>query len=48
MKAGPEFERDYVKAQVEGHKELLAIQEAYLKARRRRGRRPTWPSSPRA
>lgn len=32
MKAGLEFERDYVKAQIDGHTQLLAIQEAYLKA----------------
>lgn len=32
MKAGEAFERDYVKAQIAAHKELLAIQEAYLKA----------------
>ncbi len=31
MKGGAEFDRDYVKAQLEGHKELLAIQEDYLK-----------------
>ena len=31
MKAGPEFDRDYIKAQIDGHKELLAIQEDYLK-----------------
>ncbi len=31
MKAGPEFDRDYVKAQVQGHRELLAIQDTYLK-----------------
>lgn len=31
MKAGPEFDRAYLKAQVEGHRELLAIQEDYLK-----------------
>ena len=31
MKGGTEFDRDYVKAQIEGHKELLGIQEAYLK-----------------
>ena len=32
MKAGPAFDRDYIKAQVDGHKLLLDIQEAYLKA----------------
>ena len=32
LKAGPEFEREYVKAQIDGHKQLLEIQEAYLKA----------------
>ena len=31
-KPGVEFERDYVKAQIEGHKQLLEIQEAYLKS----------------
>jgi putative membrane protein len=31
MKAGPAFDRDYVKAQIDGHKLLLDIQEAYLK-----------------
>ncbi|WP_165491199.1 DUF4142 domain-containing protein [Lichenihabitans psoromatis] len=31
MRAGVEFERAYVKAQVEGHRELLEIQETYLK-----------------
>ena len=31
MKSGAEFDRDYVKAQIEGHRELLSIQEAYLK-----------------
>ena len=31
MKAGPEFDRAYLKAQLEGHKELLTIQEDYLK-----------------
>ena len=31
MKAGPEFDRDYVKAQVQGHRELLDIQDTYLK-----------------
>lgn len=32
MKAGAEFDRDYVKAQIDGHKQLLEIQAAYLKA----------------
>ena len=32
MKAGAAFERDYVKAQIEGHRKLLALQEAYLAA----------------
>lgn len=32
MKAGPDFDRDYVKAQVQGHRELLDIQETYLKS----------------
>lgn len=31
MKPGKAFERDYIKAQIEGHRTLLAIQEAYLK-----------------
>ena len=31
MAAGPEFEKAYVQAQVEGHKKLLDVQEAYLK-----------------
>lgn len=31
MKPGKTFDRDYAKAQVEGHKALLAIQENYLK-----------------
>lgn len=31
MKAGPEFDREYVKAQIDGHKQLLEIQTAYLK-----------------
>jgi putative membrane protein len=30
MKAGPDFDREYVKAQIDAHRELLAIQEAYL------------------
>lgn len=30
MKAGPEFDKAYIKAQVDGHKKLLEIQEAYL------------------
>ena len=30
MKAGPEFDRSYVKAQIEGHRKLLEIQDAYL------------------
>jgi putative membrane protein len=32
MKSGTEFERAYVKAQIDGHKERLEIQEAYLRA----------------
>ena len=32
MKAGVAFDRDYIKAQIDGHKELLDIQQAYLKA----------------
>lgn len=31
MKPGVPFEREYVKAQIEGHKMLLDLQEAYLK-----------------
>ncbi len=31
MKAGKAFERDYIKAQIDGHKMLLEFQEAYLK-----------------
>ncbi len=31
MPAGPEFEKAYIQAQVEGHKALLGIQDAYLK-----------------
>lgn len=31
MKPGMPFERDYVKAQIEGHKMLLDLQETYLK-----------------
>lgn len=31
MKAGPEFDRDYVKAQIEGHHQLLDFQADYLK-----------------
>lgn len=31
MKAGPDFDRDYVKAQIQGHHDLLEIQETYLK-----------------
>ena len=30
MKAGPEFDKAYIKAQVEGHRKLLEIQETYL------------------
>ena len=30
MKAGPDFDKAYIKAQVEGHRKLLEIQEAYL------------------
>ena len=32
MTAGPDFDRDYVRAQIDGHRRLLEIQEAYLKA----------------
>jgi putative membrane protein len=31
MKGGVDFDRSYVKAEVEGHHQLLGIQEAYLK-----------------
>ena len=31
-KAGAEFDREYVKAQIDGHQKLLKIQEAYLAA----------------
>jgi putative membrane protein len=31
-KAGAEFDKEYVKAQTEGHNELLKIQENYIKA----------------
>jgi predicted outer membrane protein len=30
MAAGPEFEKAYIQAQVEGHRKLLGIQDAYL------------------
>ena len=30
MKAGPDFDRAYVKAQLDGHRKLLEIQDAYL------------------
>lgn len=30
MKPGAAFDRDYVKAQIEGHRKLLVLQEAYL------------------
>lgn len=30
MKDGPEFEKSYVQAEIEGHKKLLGIQDAYL------------------
>ena len=32
LAAGPDFEKAYVQAQVDGHKKLLGIQDAYLKA----------------
>jgi putative membrane protein len=32
MKSGSEFDRDYIRYQVEGHHKLLEIQEVYLKA----------------
>ena len=32
LKAGSEFDRDYVRYEVEGHRKLLDIQEVYLKA----------------
>ncbi len=31
MKDGPELEKAYIKAQIDGHKQLLEIQDAYLK-----------------
>jgi putative membrane protein len=31
-RAGAEFDRDYIRYQVEGHRKLLDIQEVYLKA----------------
>ena len=30
MAAGPEFEKSYIQAQIEGHKKLLGIQDTYL------------------
>jgi putative membrane protein len=30
MKGGPEFEKSYIQAEIEGHKKLLGIQDAYL------------------
>jgi hypothetical protein len=35
-KAGAEFDRDYVMGQLEGHRELLDIQEDYLKTGKNR------------
>lgn len=35
-KAGKEFDRDYVAGQIDGHRQLLAIQEDYLKNGRNR------------
>ena len=32
LKAGSEFDRDYIRYEVEGHRKLLDIQEVYLKA----------------
>jgi putative membrane protein len=32
LKPGSEFDRDYVRYQIEGHRKLLSIQEVYLKA----------------
>src|SRR3984957_37527 len=32
LKAGSEFDRDYIRYEVEGHRKLLGIQEVYLKA----------------
>lgn len=32
MKPGSSFDRDYIKAQIEGHRKLLVLQEAYLAA----------------
>ena len=31
-KAGPEFDKEYVQGQIEGHKELLSIQERYIRS----------------
>jgi putative membrane protein len=32
LKAGPEFDRDYIRYEIEGHRKLLDIQEVYLKS----------------
>jgi putative membrane protein len=32
VKAGEDFEREYISAQIDGHQELLKIQETYLKS----------------
>ena len=32
LKAGSDFDRDYIRYEVEGHRKLLDIQEVYLKA----------------
>jgi putative membrane protein len=34
-KAGPEFDRMYIQGQLQGHQELLQIQERYLQANSR-------------
>jgi predicted outer membrane protein len=32
LKAGSEFDRDYIRYEIEGHRKLLDIQEVYLKS----------------
>ena len=32
LKAGSEFDRDYIRYEIEGHRKLLEIQEVYLKS----------------
>jgi len=31
-KAGPDFDREYIQGQIDGHKQLLVIQETYLQS----------------